>query len=1267
MSDSQIQNESTFDLLFAQSRRLPPAEQKQFIERECHDEVLRKQLLELLESFRDVPTEGFKNSLLPDDVVVQAFENAADELSNSPWKNVATTDSFECGDRIGPYKILERIGEGGMGAVYMAEQTTPVSRRVAIKVVKPEMLSSDALARFEVERQALSMMDHPHIARVLDAGSTDRGQPYFVMELIKGIPITEYCTRNALDTKQRLALFVSVCQAVGHAHQKGVIHRDIKPSNVLVAEYDDEAIPKIIDFGVAKGTEQKLTDRTVFTRFGQLVGTFEYMSPEQAKLNQLDVDTRSDVYSLGVLLYELLTGATPFDRERLRSGAIDEMIRIICEEEPPKPSTRVTTLINSDTMAGKRAADQLALSKSLRGELDWIVMRALEKQRQQRYQSAADFADDVRRYLADEAVEACPPTFVYRAQKFVRKYKTQTIVASAVFISLCVATLLGWSLFKTAESNYEDAILNSQIQERITSLIEKSRAMSEKPLVSIRFAIDAVEQSLQHDGSVTTSEKQALWESIARLDGELVATKGFRTSSISPDGQWLITRAPEGPLLRRIEAASQGQSICLPHANVRRVAFSPNQEWIATASDNKVTVWQFDGLNTGRSGSAFLEVEKNESYGMSNKLKFSGNSRWLVAAYEGGLIQVLDLADNDPIATVRTLNGHENGEHMRAQINHDGSCLVTGDIGEGRVQVWNLNKPDQGPVLKFRNEGLAEMSLGEQGRWLVTRGKSTGVWDLSAEAPEESSFLIRYPYRISSAVVSDDDRRLIVGGSDGACFLYDLTKPHPFESCVKLVGHSSSASSTTSNDHRWLATRDQEGSLRLWDFNNMPSNLLTETHPDGFVANVWAADVNPAGVRDLVGHGSHVDVIFKNEYLYSAEREGMIRRWNVDAKIPSTYVLSDCNDAQEMKVSPDGKWLVVGRRGPRSQVWRLQENQGVSEGFELEGAADGLGTFAMTPDSRWLIGSSATRAYLDQSGYERNENVAYVWDLKSTAPGRIAFCLEGHESSVTAIAVSGSGNRVVTASADMTVRIWELSDDGATQTHLLTEPYRKLDTVATNHDGSVIACGGERGLVYLWTFNGDEVTGRELVRGDYMNYSLEVAVSPDGRWVASASGCGKSFVWDLQAAPGEDCRLVPGHRVDDIIMSGMKFSPNGRWLASSSWFGKTNVFDMQSEAPFAEPVFSVDHIEAARDSEFSADSSALAVCRGSTSVVIDLTEAGSNRPRIREVPYGGLCVALTPNGKRLITSGSAVRVIDLDIENLLRIAKQLAGYNGTAD
>jgi serine/threonine protein kinase/tetratricopeptide (TPR) repeat protein len=343
------------------------------------------------------------------------------------------------GTPIGPYKLLEQIGEGGFGAVFVAEQHQPVRRMVAVKILKRGMETRQVVARFEAERQALALMDHPNIARVLDGGETASGRPYFVMELVKGVPITRYCDAHQLTPRERLELFVPVCRAVQHAHQKGIIHRDLKPTNVLVAAYDGKPVPKVIDFGVAKALGQPLTDRTLFTGLGSVIGTLEYMSPEQAEFNAADIDTRADIYSLGALLYELLTGTTPLTKDRLKQVALLEVLRLIREEEPPKPSTRLSESKESlPSISAQRKLEPARLNRELRGELDWIVMKALDKDRARRYDTANGLARDIERYLQDETVEACPPSAGYRLRKFARKHR-HLLGAGATFVVLLVA------------------------------------------------------------------------------------------------------------------------------------------------------------------------------------------------------------------------------------------------------------------------------------------------------------------------------------------------------------------------------------------------------------------------------------------------------------------------------------------------------------------------------------------------------------------------------------------------------------------------------------------------------------------------------------------------------------------------------------------------------------------------------------------------------------------------------------------------------------
>ena len=438
------------------------ADRAALLDHECGSDVALRQRVESLLKAHDAP-----DSL----DAATAFHDPTPAEDGSI--HVAAPRIEVVGTRIGPYKLLQQIGEGGMGVVFVAEQERPVKRRVALKVIKPGMDTSQVVARFEAERQALAMMDHPNIAKVLDAGATDAGRPYFVMELVKGVPITEYCDTVHLTPKERLELFIPVCAAIQHAHQKGIIHRDIKPSNVMVTMQDGKAVPKVIDFGIAKAIDQRLTERSLFTDHGAIVGTLEYMSPEQAEMSAMDVDTRTDVYALGVLLYELLTGTTPLERSRLRQAGYAEILKRIREEEPETPSSRVrfgrasqsgaTTIRDGSSpdlssIAAARKTEPTKLTKLIRGDLDWIVMKALEKDRTRRYETANGFARDIQRHLDGDAVEACPPSAGYKLRKFARKHRAGLITAGAFAALLIASTILSLTLAFAASRARQSAL-----------------------------------------------------------------------------------------------------------------------------------------------------------------------------------------------------------------------------------------------------------------------------------------------------------------------------------------------------------------------------------------------------------------------------------------------------------------------------------------------------------------------------------------------------------------------------------------------------------------------------------------------------------------------------------------------------------------------------------------------------------------------------------------------------------------------------------------
>ena len=464
------ENNEARDVFLAALALNSAEEQNRYLDQACRNKPELRQRVETL--LREHQRAG-------------SFLKAPAMFAPGPTVTMNARLTEKAGDRIGHYKLLEQIGEGGCGLVYMAEQVEPIRRRVALKVIKLGMDTKQVIARFEAERQALALMDHPNIAKVLDAGTTDTGRPYFVMELVRGVKITDYCDENRLSARERLDLFVQVCHAIQHAHQKGIIHRDIKPSNILVSLNDGVRVPKVIDFGIAKAIGQQLTDKTLFTGFEQFIGTPAYMSPEQAVMTSLDIDTRGDIYALGVLLYELLTGHTPFEPKDLVAAGLDEMRRIIREQEPVRPSTRLGTLAAEEqtTVSQRRSAEPPQLIHLLRGDLDWIVMKCLEKDRTRRYDTANALADDVSRHLRDEAVMARPPGKLYRLRKLMRRNKLAFASGGAVVVALVLG--LGFSLWSLTKER--------QARLRAVAAENKAQAQARKSQEVAQFLKDMLQ------------------------------------------------------------------------------------------------------------------------------------------------------------------------------------------------------------------------------------------------------------------------------------------------------------------------------------------------------------------------------------------------------------------------------------------------------------------------------------------------------------------------------------------------------------------------------------------------------------------------------------------------------------------------------------------------------------------------------------------------------------------------------------------------------
>jgi eukaryotic-like serine/threonine-protein kinase len=728
------------------------------------------------------------------------------------------------GTMIGRYKLLEQIGEGGFGVVYMAEQQEPMQRKVALKVIKAGMDTKEVVARFEAERQALALMDHPNIAYVLDGGATASGRSYFVMELVRGIPITDYCDQANLPTRERLQLFIKVCQAVQHAHQKGVIHRDLKPSNVLVTLHDGEPVPKVIDFGVAKALGQKLTEKTLSTGFQHMIGTPAYMSPEQAALSGLDVDTRADIYSLGVLLYELLTSVTPFDAETFRKAALDEIRRMIRDTEPPRPSTRLITLGEKLTeVANRRQTEPTALSRLLRGDLDWIVMKCLEKDRQRRYETANGLAVDLARHLKSEPVVARPPSNLYRFRRLVRRHKVTFAAASAVatVLVLGVAVSTGQALRAThAEQEQsrlrlqaEGALAQMQIQTAVqffsanddsTALAYLARVLRQNP------ANEAV------TAQVFTNLTQH--NLIVPLTGPLKHGGEVCYAQFSPNGERVVTASWDGTA--RVWNALTGEPITPPlhhKGKVNRAQFDPTGSRVVTASeDNTARVWD---ANTGQ---LLTTIEHAAAVGDAC---FSPDGRLLFTAttfYSG---RIWDAQSGRPLTEPFGV-GNTVQRDLRP-FSPDGRQFVSTTESAAFICDSRTGERLVGP-LPLDGGGYISAEFCPKGLRVATSGKTARVWDaqtgsLICEVKQDGSITI--------ARFSPDGQRLLTYATspDYTAQVWNANTGRALTGPVKVLPRTAQFSP----NGQWVLTAGR-GGAELWD-TSTGQLLMKPPERDGIV------------------------------------------------------------------------------------------------------------------------------------------------------------------------------------------------------------------------------------------------------------------------------------------------------------------------------------------------------------------------------------------------------------------------------------------------
>jgi WD40 repeat protein/serine/threonine protein kinase len=1013
------------------------------------------------------------------------------------------------GTVIGPYKLLEQIGEGGFGIVFMAEQQHPVRRKVALKVIKPDMDSKQIIARFEAERQALAMMDHQNIARVLDAGATDSGRHYFIMELVRGIPITQFCDDNRLTLRERLELFLAVCQAVQHAHQKGIIHRDLKPSNVLVTLHDGTAVVKVIDFGIAKALgQQRLTDKTLVTGFAQMLGTPLYMSPEQAEMSGLDADTRTDIYSLGVLLYELLTGTTPFDKDRLKEASYDEIRRIIREEEPAKPSTRISTLGQAAiTVSDNRQSEPKRLRQLFRGELDWIVMKALEKDRNRRYDTASSFAADVQRYLHDEPVEACPPSVLYRFRKFARRNKAALVTAAAITITVLMAGAVSSGLIWRANRELRQTLY-------FQSIALADREWSANNLGRMEQLLDDCPEDL----------RGWEWHYLKRLRVASLLVLPHPSSvedvAFSPDGRRIAAGGQDGTI--KIWNATTGREMHSFQAhenNVSGLVFSPDSRKMSTASlDGSVKVFDAE---TGQERFTLCRTLNAEA----KRVAFSPDGRWVAAGIGfvnpavPGEVKVWDAITGQECLSL----GEHSGEVTAVAFSPDGQRLASASFF-GIVTLWNVQTGRQ--ILTFRAHRcrIDHVAFSPDGKQLASapsdyRTKADAdvkIWD--AQTGQEALTLRGHVGLVVSVAFTPDGRRLASAGGDGTVKLWDLATG---QEALSLRGHHGYVRGVAfSPDGHRLVSAGTDGTVRIWDATPLAGEAGQE-------------------VRTLRGHEGGVrSVAFQpgGRYLASAGNDETVRLWDLrlgrmGGGNPLIHTLpGDTGFVMTVSFSSDGKFLASTGMGHTVRV------RDATTWKELYGDVEaGRHVAAFSPDGRYLVAVGP-------------EYSLVILDARS---GHSIRTLQGHKKYIRAVAFSPDSRSLASGSADGTVRIWDV-DAGK---GIVDPPLRHRGFVSAavfSPDGRLLASAGDDRIVKVW----DTTTWKEVqTLRDPTGGVFSLAFHKDGRRIAWGGTDSTIKIGDVKT--GEILHTLRGHT---SWVESVAFSPDGEWIASASLDGAVKLW-----------------------------------------------------------------------------------------------------------
>jgi WD40 repeat protein/tRNA A-37 threonylcarbamoyl transferase component Bud32 len=1087
------------ELLFRLALTKLPAERAAWLDRECGEDKTLQQKIEA--------------QLIAHGSTIAMPAAPAPEVKATIKLDLTDADDEAVGQTIGRFKLLEKVGEGGCGVVYVAEQSIPVRRRVALKVIKLGMDTKQVVARFEAERQALAMMDHPNIAKALDAGTTETGRPYFVMELVRGIRITDYCDQNQLTTKERLELFIKVCQAIQHAHQKGIIHRDIKPSNILVTLHDGVPVPKVIDFGIAKAIEGRLTDATVYTQLHQFIGTPAYMSPEQAEMSGLDVDTRSDIYSLGVLLYELLTGRTPFDANELMASGIDVMRKTIREKEPVRPSTRFATLQGDDltTTAKRRSADSAKLVHLLRGDLDWIVMQCLEKDRTRRYETANGLVADIRRHLNNEPIVARPPSTVYRFQKMVRRNK----LACAASVAVAAALLLGifvstWQAIRATRAKQEAvaAQASESVQREIAEGNEKAAVEARGNEARLREQAEAAELAARQRayGSDMNVASQAVSENnlgraIDLLNRQLPAPgqkdlRGWEwrylwqqtrsdakfTLCQKPSEIISLAPSPDGKLLAVGDWGKGGLSVwdlqtrqevirLAENEEQVRVAFSPAEPLLAyTSSTHSGSGELHYALHLWNTASRQMLAEIPLDGDGCDGLAFSADGHTLATSTDSGLTNQI------------TLWSMPAGTKLASHV------TTAAEVGSMATSV--AFTPDL---------SRAAYAAGTTGNQIQVMDLNTGreLWS----APVKSGIVMALAFSPDGKTLASAE-----GFNETDIRLWDVATG---KEMGQLAGHGAWVNSIVFwPDGKTLASSSADQTVRTWDLASRTCLDVLRGHRFG----VWRVALLPDG-----------------KTLVSGCKDGTVSVWDTSVLHPRQPRITIPENVANWCFATDSQSVVTFSFQGQVTRWSGASFQRSEPIMDLGTNYDPVFYFAnvFSRDGRFLANGSAN-------------GVIRVWDV---ANGILLRAITNTASFVVPVKFLADGRRLVTASlTGWAFHEWNL----ATGRELQSWP-----AFGTAGDEQFADARDENS--FLEFVNGGRMRFRDLTTGQVTETNLDfmgvyhAAFSPDGRSFAVASTFGYARVWDVNS--WRELATLKGFL---SAANSTVFSPDGRRLAVGS-------------------------------------------------------------------------------------------------------------------